>query len=58
MILGEKDVDLFEKYQRFKLKKELESDPLVRWCTKAGCETHMRAPNDKVKKLECPKCGT
>ena len=46
MILGEKDVDLFEKYQRFKLKKELESDPLVRWCTKAGCETHMRAPND------------
>ena len=34
---------LLEKYDRFKDKKSLDSDPLVRWCPKAGCETHVKA---------------
>ena len=35
--------ELYAKYERFKKKKSLDSDPLVRWCPKAGCDTHMRA---------------
>ena len=30
----------------------------MRWCASPTCETHMRAPNDTVKYLTCPTCGT
>ena len=50
--------ELLEKYDRFKDKKSIESDPLVRWCTKPNCESYMRAENDKVQMLKCPKCST
>ena len=49
---------MIEKYIRFSDKKSLEADPLVRWCTKPNCDEHMRAKNDKVEKLTCPKCST
>ena len=51
-------VDLYEKYERFSKKKQVESDPLVRYCTKPGCEMIMRAENFDVKKLTCPSCST
>ena len=41
----EMDGDLWAKYERFGHKKELERDPLVRFCTKPGCEAHMRGKN-------------
>ena len=49
---------LFRKYERFKDKKSLDSDPLVRWCPKAGCDTHIRAEKKDTKKLQCPTCMT
>ena len=50
--------DLYEKYKRFKSQKTLDKDPLIRWCTKAGCDTYMKAENDQATKLTCPKCST
>ena len=50
--------ELLEKFTRFKAKKDLESDPLVRYCPKLGCEEHMRGENQDVVKLQCPKCET
>ena len=50
--------ELFEKYQRFKAAKTLDSDPLIRHCPKPGCETHIRALSADQVKLECPKCHT
>ena len=46
-ILVESDrVELKDKYMRFKEAKSLDTDPLVRYCPKAGCSEHMRAdPN-------------
>ena len=46
------------KYERFKDKAGLEADPLVRWCTKPGCESHMRGKNNDEVKLKCLTCGT
>ena len=43
--------DYLDKYERFKKAKELESDPLVRYCPKAGCSEHMKAASKDVAKL-------
>ena len=51
-------LDVLDKYTTFLKKKKLEEDPLVRFCTKPGCDGFMRAPNFKAKKLTCPKCRT
>jgi len=53
----EDDQAIMQKLQRFKEKRDLEKDPLVRWCLKPGCEGWVRAPNFKVKKVACPKCS-
>lgn len=51
--------ELWTKFERFKLKRELERDPLVRYCTKPGCDGHMRGKsNGETQKLQCPKCST
>ena len=47
-----------QRYHFLKNSWALESDLLVRQCTKAGCEAHIRAENDEVKKLDCPTCDT
>mmetsp|Transcript_20500 Transcript_20500/g.25207 ORF Transcript_20500/g.25207 Transcript_20500/m.25207 type:complete len:166 (-) Transcript_20500:484-981(-) len=49
--------DLFEKYEKFKAAKLLEQDPLIRFCPKPECGTHIRAENNKVDKVECPECN-
>ena len=50
--------DLVSKYDRFKDQKSLDADPLVRWCPKPGCLTHIKAANKDSGKLTCPKCST
>ena len=51
--------DLWAKFERFRDKKELDKDPLVRYCTKAGCDGYMRGKSlEKTQKLQCPKCNT
>ena len=47
-----------EKYRRFKVSKDLDSDPLVRYCPKPGCEEHMKAESNDTQKLQCPRCET
>ena len=47
-----------EKFERFKAKKDLESDPLVRYCPKLGCGNHMRGENKDTVKVQCSKCDT
>ncbi len=50
------DPSLLEKYTDFKEKDKLESDVLVRFCVRPGCDGWERAKDDKVKKLTCKKC--
>ena len=54
-LLGD-EPDVLEKYKRFKEAKELESDPLIRYCPKAGCAEHMKASSLETEKLQCPTC--
>ena len=54
-LLGD-EPDVLEKYKRFKKAKELESDPLIRYCPKAGCAEHMKASSLETEKLQCPTC--
>ena len=47
------------KYERFKDRKALEQDPLVRFCPKPGCESYMRGQSlKKTEKLQCKECQT
>ena len=50
--------DLMDRFKHFREKKELDKDPLVRYCPKIGCDQHMRAENSQCVKLQCPKCTT
>ena len=51
--------ELWAKYERFRDKKELDKDSLVRYCTKPGCDSHMRGESlETTIKLQCPKCST
>ena len=50
--------ELFQKYERFKDQKKLDSDPLVRWCVKPGCESYIRAKSLEATKLICSTCKT
>ena len=50
--------DLIEKYERFKAAKALDGNPLVRYCTKPGCGSLIKAPNDQATRLVCPECAT
>ena len=43
--------DLMERYKYFRQKKDLEKDPLVRYCPKAGCDQYLRAENSQSIKL-------
>ena len=52
------DPEVLEKFERFREKKLEESDPLLRFCTKPGCEGKMRGENMQAKELTCPDCGT
>ena len=45
------------KLKRFRLKKEEESDPDLRWCIKPGCKGKMKGHTDATE-LKCPECGT
>ena len=48
--------EVIEKFKKFKEKKLDESDPLMRWCTVAGCDGKMRAKNMDARKMTCPEC--
>ena len=55
--LGE--TDLWARYERFRDKKKLDLDPLVRYCTKPGCDGHMRGESlETTAKVQCPECST
>jgi hypothetical protein len=40
------------------MKSKLESDPFIRFCTKANCEGYMRAESKNAKRLTCDLCNT
>ena len=42
---------MLEKLAMFRSKKELDNDPLVRYCIRAGCDGWLRAPDYKAKKI-------
>ena len=56
--MGMNKEELYAKYERFSNQKKIDSDLLVRWCTKAGCTTYMKAENREVKYVTCPTCST
>lgn len=49
---------LMDKLNRFRKQRELETDPLVRFCVKPGCDGHMKAESISVRKVTCEKCQT
>ena len=50
--------ELVTKYERFREQKNFDADPLIRWCPKPGCQTHVKAESKDTIKLTCPKCST
>ena len=50
--------ETFQKYKEFVVKKKVEGDPLMRWCTKPGCTGSMRGDDLNAKKVTCPVCKT
>lgn len=51
------DSTVMDKFNHFLEKKRLESDPLVRFCIRPGCDGYVMAKGFNVKKVECPKCA-
>jgi hypothetical protein len=47
------DPGLLKKYTEFREKDKLESDLLVRFCVRPGCDGWERAKDLMVKKLTC-----
>ena len=58
ILLKRNRADLVEKFAKFKGQKQLDSDPLVRWCPNPSCGDHMRADSKDTKKMTCKKCQT
>lgn len=50
--------EVYAKYEEFRVKKALESDPLVRWCPKSSCQAAIKGANMHSTKLTCGECGT
>ena len=48
--------ELLTKIEKFRGKKLLDKDPLVRWCTRAGCEGWVKANSFKASKVHCTTC--
>ena len=46
------------KFGKFKKQKQLDADPLVRWCINPSCGAHMKAENKDTKKMTCTECKT
>ena len=57
-LFKEDEPETLEKMVKFKEKKLNEADPLMRWCTKAGCKGTVRGKHMDERKLQCPECGT
>ena len=48
-VIGGQDEDgYFLKYEKFIVRKQLESDPLIKWCPRPGCENHVKAKDNKA----------
>lgn len=52
---------LYKKYLKFKQMKLLDSDPLVKWCPRPGCDKFVRGTTSKLicdcEQEICGKCG-
>uniref|UniRef100_T1J8V1 E3 ubiquitin-protein ligase RNF144B n=1 Tax=Strigamia maritima TaxID=126957 RepID=T1J8V1_STRMM len=49
------DVQLFDKFQRYKLNYEVALDPSREWCPRAGCDTICNVGAELS--VVCPTCG-
>ena len=47
-----------DRFKYFREKKDIDKDPLVRYCPKAGCDQYIRAEDSQCVKLQCQKCTT
>lgn len=57
VLSGNAELDaIYIKYLKFKQMKMLDSDPLVKWCPKEGCDKFVRATSKFQNKLTCG-CG-
>ena len=45
--------ELYDKKKRFEEQKDLDSDPLIRWCPKAGCGKCIKAKDENDVHLTC-----
>lgn len=50
------DGQMYEKYQRFKLRNELMKDPSLRWCSQPNCTGYMHG-SDSNPEMTCPVCS-
>ena len=50
--------ELYDKKKRFEEQKDLDSDPLIRYCPKAGCGKYIKAKDENDVHLKCQHCDT
>jgi hypothetical protein len=55
-LFSETHPEVLEKYRRFKSNATEESNPLMRFCTKPGCEGKIIADDENATKIVCQIC--
>jgi hypothetical protein len=55
-ILFKDETALLAKMNRFIEKKQLEMDPLVRWCPRKDCDGFARGKSIRTSSVKCPEC--
>eukprot|EP00347_Sterkiella_histriomuscorum_P018509 403345242 len=52
----ENETEIIEKLKRFSIQQALDRDPLVRQCTRNGCDGWTKAKSFNAGKVSCDKC--
>ena len=51
-------MDIFDKYEYFRLSNDVEKDPMLTWCPQANCGGFAKrsSTDAKEEQLKCLKC--
>jgi hypothetical protein len=57
-IILKDDPELLKKYKSYKNNLGVDSDPLMRWCTKPNCKGFVSGLSLDDQSVQCPQCRT